>query len=161
MTLLIARRGGRNDTHEEPDLPDADTDLGAAEVTVADGERERTRRPAPPTPPPCGCTSRGPACGGRCRPSRRRTPPARSTPNPASLSASKKLLDTKHPALKNRLEGAARGGLALEVGVAAVPGERRPVAAPDGPAGLRAADGELQAELSDAAAEVDAAGTNW
>ena len=103
MTLLIGPPP-RTRTTTDNDLPDADTGLGAAEVTILDEERDhREQHPAG--------RLRADAAAVRLHvswPGLRRTLSAEQKEDAASpfdaesgsLSASKKLLDTKHPALR-------------------------------------------------------------
>ena len=150
------RRGRtRNDAE---DLPDAETDLGAAEVTLIEEEGRDRENPA--------VRLRQDAAAVRLHvswPGLRRTLSAEQKEDAASpfdaesgsLSASKKLLDTKHPALRtaSKVRHAAvshwkSNSLPYpENGVRLLP-------RPDLPAFERRM-GELQAELSDAAADVD------
>ena len=103
MTLLIGppRRGRTR--HDEEDLPDAETDFGAAEVTLIEEEERDREDPAD--------RLRADAAAVRLHvswPGLRRTLSAEQKEDAASpfdaesgsLSASKKLLDTKHPALR-------------------------------------------------------------
>ena len=103
MTLLIGppRRGRTHD--EDEDLPDAETDLGAAEVTLIEEEQRDREDPAD--------RLRADAAAVRLHvswPGLRRTLSAEQKEDAASpfdaesgsLSASKKLLDTRHPALR-------------------------------------------------------------
>ena len=103
MTLLIGppRRGRTR--HDDEDLPDAETDLGAAEVTLIEEEQRDCEDPAD--------RLRQDAAAVRLHvswPGLRRTLSAEQKEDAASpfdaesgsLSASKKLLDTKHPALR-------------------------------------------------------------
>ena len=99
MPLLIGPPPRAAATRDEPDLPDADTDLGAADVTVAEDDRDPADR------------LREDAAAVRLHvswPGLRRTLSAEQKEDAASpfdadsasLSASKKLLDTNHPALR-------------------------------------------------------------
>ena len=103
MTLLIGppRRGRTN--HHDEGLPDVNTDLGAAEVTLIEEEERDRENPA--------TRLRQDAAAVRLHvswPGLRRTLSAEQKEDAASpfdaesgsLSASKKLLDTKHPALQ-------------------------------------------------------------
>ncbi|MFH5806303.1 hypothetical protein [Alienimonas sp. DA493] len=158
MPLLVGPPR-RARTTDDPDLSDAETDCGAAEVTIVDEERDhRERDPAD--------RLRGDAAAVRLHvswPGLRRTLSAEQKDEAASpfdaesgsLSASKKLLDTKHPALR----------AAAKVRHAAV-SHWKSSSLPYPEAGVRLLPrtdlpaferrmGDLQAELADAAAEVD------
>ena len=159
MTLLIGppRRGRVED---DGDLPDAETDHGAAEITVLDEERDHHERdPAE--------RLREDAAAVRLHvswPGLRRTLSAEQKEDAASpfdaesgsLSASKKLLDTKHPALRaaSKIRHAAvshwkSASLPYpENGVRLLP--RNDLSA------FERKMSELQAELAEAAADVDA-----
>ena len=99
MTLLIAPPPRAAAEENDPDFPDADTDHGAADVTVLEDDRGPADR------------LRADAAAVRLHvnwPGLRRTLSAEQKEDAASpfdadsgsLSASKKLLDTKHPALR-------------------------------------------------------------
>ncbi|NNJ27733.1 hypothetical protein [Alienimonas chondri] len=159
MTLLISPpRRGRT-LNDDPDLPDAETDHGAAEVTILDEDRVHGERsPAD--------RLRSDAAAVRLHvswPGLRRTLSAEQKDEAASpfdaesgsLSASKKLLDTKHPAL--RAAAKVRHAAVSQWKSASLPYPEpgvRLLPRTDLPAFERRM-GELQAELADAAAEVD------
>ncbi len=159
MTLLIGppRRGRVED---EGDFHDAETDHGAAEITVLDEERDhRDQDPAE--------RLRSDAAAVRLHvswPGLRRTLSAEQKEDAASpfdaesgsLSASKKLLDTKHPAL--RAAAKVRHAAVSYWKTASLPYPEngvRLLPRADLPTFERRMS-ELQGELAEAAADVDA-----
>ena len=158
MTLLIGPpRRGR--TEHDEDLLDAETDFGAAEVTLIEEEERDQEDPA--------VRLRQDAAAVRLHvnwPGLRRTLSAEQKEDAASpfdadsasLSASKKLLDTKHPALRaaSKVRHAAvshwkSNSLPYpENGVRLLPRADLPA--------FERRMAELQTELSEAAADVDA-----
>ncbi|QDT16776.1 hypothetical protein [Alienimonas californiensis] len=104
MTLLIGPpRRGR--THEvDEDLPDAETDHGAAEVTILDEERDhRERDPAERLREDAAAVRLHVSWPGLRRtlsPEQKYEAASPFDADSGSLSASKKLLDTNHPALR-------------------------------------------------------------
>ena len=194
MTLLIGPPPRAATDENDPDLPDADTDHGAAAVTVAGDGRPAGgvagSPPGPPAGPPAGGEIAHPHGGfapdyeqawgvsepaARLRsdaaavrlhvswPGLRRTLSAEQKEDAASpfdaesgsLSASKKLLDTKHPAL--RAAAKVRHAAVSHWKSSSLPYPEngvRLLPRADLPAFERRMT-ELRSELSDAAAEVD------
>ena len=170
MALLIGPPRGHTDTGG-PDPPDAETEHGAASVTVADDEDRDAADAAAMAEEEAGDpadTLRTGAAAVRLHvswPGLRRT----LTPDQkdeaaspfdadsASLSASKKLLDTRHPAL--RAAGKVRHRAVSHWKSASLPypeGGVRLMPRADLP-GFERAMGGFRHDLADAAADVDAA----
>ncbi len=158
MTLLIGppRRGRTH--HEDEDLPNAEADFGAAEVTLIEEEERDRENPATRLPQDAAAVRLHVSWPGL-----RRTLSAEQKEDAASpfdaesgsLSASKKLLDTRHPAL--RTASKVRHAAVSHWKSASLPYPEngvRLLPRTDLPAFERRMS-ELQAELADAAADVD------
>ena len=159
MTLLI-RPPSRGRTHDDPDLPDAETDHGAAEVTVLDEEYDdRNRNPADRLREDAAAVRLHVSWPGLRRtltPDQKDEAASPFDADSASLSASKKLLDTKHPAL--RAAGKVRHAAVSHWKSSSLPYPESGVRLMprDDLAAFERAMGGFRAELADAAADVDA-----
>ncbi|MFH5804984.1 hypothetical protein [Alienimonas sp. DA493] len=158
MTLLIGPPR-RARTTDAPDLPDAETDHGAAEVTVLDEERDhRQQVPAERLREDAAAVRLHVSWPGLRRtlsPEQKDEAASPFDAESGSLSASKKLLDTKHPAL--RAAAKVRHAAVSHWKSASLPYPEagvRLLPRADLPAFERRMS-ELQAELAEAAADVD------